>query len=190
VVRHATGTQTLPAANVIQVQSDRNRSVLFDSGAAPASPVCCTYDWQTNAYYIANSSSLGANVPSLRRKTLIAGVLQDQEVIAGVEDLQVQMGMDTGPLPRDNVVARYVDADHDLVTVGAAGYDPEAEPIAVRLWLMFRAEQAEGFNGEGFVDDRSYDYADVADYAPADGFRRLLVNKTIVVRNKLGFEGL
>ncbi len=194
VIRHASGAQTVPTANVIQVQSDRTISRLFSNGAPPPTPACCTFDWQVHAYYIAASSSLGANVPSLRRKTLVNGVLQDQEIIAGVEDLQVQLGVDTGPNP-DNTVERYVDADHGLVDPLNAAFDPDAKIIAVRLWLMFRAEQAEGNTldgGEvvGYVDGATYDYADVADYAPGDGFRRTLVNKTIVLRNYLGYSGL
>ncbi|MCC7259014.1 MAG: PilW family protein [Gammaproteobacteria bacterium] len=185
VVRHASGQQTVPTNGIVQVQSDRNRSILFDGGAPPASPACCTFDWQTHAYYIANSSSLGQNVPSLRRMTLIAGVLQDQEVIAGVEDLQVQLGVDRGPNP-DNDVERYVDPSHGLVTVGHADFDANAKIIAVRFWLMLRSEQPE----VGHVDAASYDYANVADYMPDDGIRRALVNKTIVLRNYLGYTGL
>jgi len=194
VVRHASGQQTVPTNNVVQVQGDRTISRLFDNGAPPAAPACCTFDWQVHAYYIADSSSVGADVPSLRRMTLVNGVLQDQELIAGVEDLQVQLGVDTGPAP-DNSVERYVDADHGLVDPADAAFDPDAKIIAVRLWLMFRAEQAEGTelpdgNVIGFVDGNTYSYADVADYAPADGFRRTLVNKTIVLRNYLGYTGL
>ncbi len=185
VVRHASGQQTVPTANVVQVQSDRTRSRLFNDGAPPATPACCTFDWQTHAYYIANSSSLGANVPSLRRMTLIDGVLQDQEVIAGVEDLQVQLGVDRGPVP-DNDVERYVNPNDGLVTPADPAFDANAKIIAVRFWLMLRAERPE----VGYVDGASYDYANVADYAPGDNIRRTLVNKTIVLRNYLGYSGL
>lgn len=185
VIRHASGQQTVPANNVIQIQSDRTISRLFDNGAPPAAPACCTFDWQTHAYYVAASSSLGPAVPSLRRKTLVNGVLQDQEVIAGVEDLQVQLGVDTGPNP-DNSVERYVDADHGLVTPADAAFDPDAKIIAVRFWLMLRAEQPE----VGFVDGATYSYADVANFTPGDGFRRTLVNKTVVLRNYLSYSGM
>ena len=56
--------------------------------------------------------------------------------------------------------------------------------IAARIWLLVRAEQTE----TGFTGDRVCEYADRtvaagAAYAPADGFRRLLVAKTIALRN-------
>ena len=106
-------------------------------------------------------------------------MLQDQELIAGVEDFQVELGVDT---TGDNTVDRYVDADNGLLTPGDPAFDPNARVLAARVWLMFRAEQPE----TGFVDGATYNYADVANYAPADTFRRLLVNKTILVRNSRG----
>jgi hypothetical protein len=178
VVRHASGATTAPTAGVVQIQSDRTIARMFDSGAPPVGGACpplCTFDFQTHVYYVAGSSSAGPTVPSLRRKTIVNGQLVDQELITGVEDFQVQLGVDTDG---DNDVERYVDADHAIVTplVG------NAKVLAVRVWLMFRAEQPE----IGFTDGASYSYADVANYRPADGFRRALVNKTIMLRNFRG----
>ena len=188
VVRHASGQPTAATATVTQIQSDRAVSRVFDDGVTPAADDCpalpalqtrCTYDWQTHAYYVAATSSLGPNVPSLRRKSLVNGVLQDQELIPGVEDFQVQLGVDTD---NDNTVERYVDADAPILDPADAAFIPDAKVLAVRLWLLFRAEQPE----TGFVDGATYSYADVANYQPADGFRRVLVNKTIVLRNARG----
>ena len=170
VLRHASGAQVLPAAGVVQIQSDRGNSRVFANGAAPAA--CCIYDWQTNAYYVSSASSLGATVPSLRRMTLINGVWQDEELIAGVENLQVELGVDTNA---DGTVDRYVDPGNALVT-------PLVDPsriMAVRFWLMLRAGQLE----VGFTDGATYNFANVANYAPADRFRRQLLNKTVVLRN-------
>ncbi len=189
VVRHASGEPAPAVAGVVQIQSDRDQSIVFDSGAPPGADVCpvpaappadpqvrCTYNWVTNYYYVAASSSLGDNTPSLRRMTVVNGVLTDQELITGVEDLQVQLGIDTNT---DGTVDRYVDADHGLATPGDAAFVPGSETIAVRLWLMFRAEEVE----QGFEDANTYNYADVVDYQPADRVRRSLVNKTILLRN-------
>jgi hypothetical protein len=74
-----------------------------------------------------------------------------------------------------------------------------AQIVSVRLWLLVRAENAE----VGFVDGRTYEYGDRDDangvtadlnaagaatqaYRPNDGFRRLLVPRTIQIRNALG----
>lgn len=177
VVRHASGQPAVATANVIQIQSDRTISRVFNNGIAPAAGT--TFDWDTTVYYVDSASSLGPNVPSLRRKTLVGNVLTDQELIAGVEDFQVELGVDTD---NDNTVERYVDADHGLVTPGDPAYDADAKVLSVRLWLMFRAEQPE----TGFTDGTTYSYADIANFTPADGFRRALVNKTIMLRNFRG----
>jgi len=170
VVRHASGEAVAPAAGMVQIHSDRLDSRVFDDGAGPGG--CCVFNWQTNAYYVSSGSSLGAGVPSLRRKTLAGSVWQDEELVAGVENLQVQLGVDTDA---DGVVDRYVDPGNALVSPLAF----PARIIAVRLWLMMRAEAPD----DTFSEANSYDFADVAGYAPGDRFRRQLVSKTIVLRN-------
>jgi hypothetical protein len=76
---------------------------------------------------------------------------------------------------------------------------PTAQVVSVRIWLLVRAENPE----VGFRDNRTYEYGDrltatgtTADlnaanaagraYRPADGFRRMLVSRTIQLRNALG----
>lgn len=186
VVRHASGAPTVATNTVIQIAGNRNGSEIFNNGAAPVAGACppnCVYDWQTQAYYVASASSLGANVPSLRRQVLIpGGTLQDQELIPGVEDFQVHLGLD---VDGDNDVERYVDADDPILGMldpANALYDEDAQLVAVRIWLMFRADQVE----QGYVDAAAYNYANVVDFTPNDGFRRLLVNKTISLRNSRG----
>ncbi len=56
---------------------------------------------------------------------------------------------------------------------------PDARIMALRLWLLIRAEQAE----TGFTDTTLYQYADRPAVAFNDGFRRMLVSRTIVLRN-------
>lgn len=171
VVRHASGATTAPTNTVIQIASNRVGGIIFNNGAAPLGGPCpptCVYNWQTHLYYVSSASSLGANVPSLRRKSLVGGVFVDEELVPGVEDLQVQLGLDT---TGGNTVNRYVNA--------GAALPANSRVLAVHLWLMFRAERAE----VGFVDGAVYNYADRVNYAPANAFRRALVNKTILLRN-------
>jgi type IV pilus assembly protein PilW len=124
-------------------------------------------------YYISSQSSLGATTPSLRRKTLTtiggAAVITDQEIIPGVEDLQVQLGIDTNG---DNTVDRYVDPNNPIVT-------PTTRILAVRYWLLLRTDQTE----IGFTDSTNYQYANVPAFTRNDQFRRLLVSKTVMLRN-------
>jgi type IV pilus assembly protein PilW len=122
----------------------------------------------TNAYYVSPSSAAGNDVPSLRRLALDVGPeIVDEELVPGVEDLQLQFGIDTDA---DGSVNSYLSPG----SAGLAG----AEILAVRLWLRLRAENAEA----GFTDDATYEYAGRS-FEPDDALRRLVVSTTIRLRN-------
>lgn len=128
-------------------------------------------DLIVNSYYISQNSTGRPGIPSLRRISLVTGPsFSDEEIIPGIEDLQIQFGVD--PTGVSGIATKYVDPD-DL----AAG----EQVVSVRIWLLVRAETAE----VGFTDGREYRYADRV-YTPGDGFRRLLISRTIQVRNALG----
>ena len=158
-------------------------------------------DLVVNTYYIARDSQRvgGANTPALRvwaltGPTVLAPDFLDTEVVSGVEDLQVQFGID--PTGATCTAAQYIDP------APAAGLPPVVgvgQIVAVRIWLLIRADAAE----VGFVDNTIYQYGDrsVANgttnnlnsvaartqaYQPNDGFRRLLVSRTVMLRNAVG----
>lgn len=198
IVRHAAVTATAATANVLQVCSNRmNAFLMTDGGASKPCPdsdpatalVNRTHsvnDMVVDAYYVDQNSDEAAGLPSLRRKrlcintaTLACGGVNfvDEEIIAGVEDLQVQFGVETDAATSPDAVAqRYV--------------DPESVPagsqiVSVRLWLRVRADSPE----TGFSDGRTYTYGDKAGVSPdagTEGSRRLLVSRTIKLRNAVG----
>ena len=156
-----------------------------------------TSDTQTNglvvnSYYIDEDSETREGLPSLRRKSLGAAggaaVVRDEEIIQGVEDLQVQFGIDTGDYDNYGVIDPGLDADSNGIPDAPRGIatryvDPDALPVgfqvvSVRIWLMMRSAQFEA----GFVDGRTYDYAGKS-VTPNDGNRRMLVSRTIQLRN-------
>jgi type IV pilus assembly protein PilW len=128
-----------------------------------------------NGYYVhTQSTTLGNSVPSLRMKTLVAGGrLEDHEVLPGVENLQIQFGIDTDPPGAVNrgAIDRYVNADDPLLAGSGI--------LAVRVWLRIRAERIEN----GFTDTATYHYADEAAGPFDDAFRRIVVSRTIYLRN-------
>jgi type IV pilus assembly protein PilW len=121
-------------------------------------------------------------VPSLRVKTLLAdSSIQDQEVMPGVEDFQVQFGVDTDAADTNErgSIDRYVDPDDPMIDPDDAAFDPNSVVMAVRIWLRIRAERPEN----GFTDTANYVYADQNVGPFNDGFRRFVVSKTIYLRN-------
>jgi type IV pilus assembly protein PilW len=127
------------------------------------------------AYYVDRQSTQRSDVPSLRRKSFanvraasVGSATFDEEIMPGVEDLQLQWGVD-------------VDADGNVdayVAPGAA--PPGSRPLSVALWLRVRADEPD----PRFVDGRQYRYGGMRDtYAPRDHYRRLLVTRTVRLRN-------
>lgn len=180
-VRRAAATVVAPGATSparLQICSTRVMGQLVtDSAACTAAPAGQVNDLVVHSYYISQDSLQSPGLPSLRRKTLIGGpAFRDDEIIPGIEDLQVQFGIDT--TGTSGVATRYVNPDE----VNVGGVPDGSQIVSVRIWLLVRAENPE----VGFSDGRTYSYGDRSAYAPADGFRRLLVSRTIQIRNALG----
>lgn len=162
---------------------------LFQGPPAPVlTGVSQTYRLVVDGYYVSPTSSLstaGNLIPSLRVKTLIGGAggpkIVDREVLPGVEDMQVQLGVDTdtpGAATRGSV-NRYVNPGDPILDPTSGSYLPDAEILAVRVWFRIRAERREN----GYSNTTNYVYADQNYTAPGDPYRRTLVTKTIYLRN-------
>jgi hypothetical protein len=154
--------------------------VLFSDGQAPGERDADheVRDVEVRTYYIAKDSVNRPGWPALRVKALTesrgAAQFRDEEILPGVEDLQVEMGVATvveDGTPR----LSYVGPDSARARNGPV--------IAVRLWLRIRADVTE----PGFLDERSLAYANVT-YTPTAAEakqRRMLVERTVMIRNSV-----
>jgi type IV pilus assembly protein PilW len=197
-IRRASVEKAAPEVGRIQVYSNRllpDTGKLFMDGAAPdveKDRMMEVRNLIMNAYYISRDSDGRPGLPSLRLKQISAksgaGEWLDQEIVRGVEDFQVELGIDPGQdtngdgIPDDEhgdgmvdnvngVVARYVQPGSAILNTGA-------QIVAVRLWVRVRAEEAE----EGFRDNRNYKYGST-DFTANDNLRRVVMSRTIFVRN-------
>jgi type IV pilus assembly protein PilW len=171
VVRHA-GRNVAPlTAGRLQIQSDREKIRVLVDGVLPAGFELAsseTRNLTVNTYYLSQDSVLGVGVPSLRRKGLGAGpALVDDEIIPHVQNFQVQLGADT---TGDGAANMYVNPGNE-----PAG----AVIVAVRVWLLFQADDIDS----SYVDSRAYNFAGQALGPFNDNRHRLLVSKTIQLRN-------
>jgi len=189
VVRRAAEDVVAPAALVngrMYLQTARFQDGrIFNDAVVPAGFAAATSETHAlvvNGYYVSRNSSLGAAVPSLRMKTLVGtGAIQDQEVLPGVEDMQIQFGVDTdvvGAVNRGSI-DRYVNPNDPILDPLNAAFLPDAQILAVRIWLRIRAERTE----RDVTDTATYVYADRNVGPFNDGFRRTVVSKTIYLRN-------
>ena len=198
VRRSSYTASTVPATTTgaLRVCSQRLSAALVKlvngSASCPPPPFGLVGDMIVHAYYVDQDSSTTANLPTLFRKSLNSTpTFVDEEILQGVEDLQVQFGID--PLGNTGIVTQYIDP------LTAANLPVDAQVISVRIWVLLRADSQE----QGFTDNRTYAYANrqiangvVASltaggaagkaYRPADKYRRLLVSRTIMIRNALG----
>ena len=206
-----TGTPSGP----LRVCSTRSAGVLLTDSTTCSLAGGEFHDVIVDAYYVDKDSDQQTGLPSLRRKYLryLGGTLDfsDAEITPGIEDMQVQYGVDTsgGLGVTSGAAVQYLDAGATLNGLLNNAVSP-AQIVSVRIWLLVRAEQPE----VGFTDARTYTYADrtgtatnvtnsltvVADktksYQPSKGtdtgpndprhFRRVLIMKTIQLRNALG----
>lgn len=118
----------------IYVQNSFVSSLGFKGTTVPApydSDTSNTHLFVTHAYYISSRSDADANTPALRRVSIVSGPgIVDEEIIPGVETMQVEMGIDTNG---DRAVDAYVDP---------TAYAGETL-LATRVILTVRAEQRE-----------------------------------------------
>ncbi len=194
-VRRAGVSPTVPQAGRLQIQSTRIQGQLFKDGlipgtfrppadpTTPAGPTdpSATHNLLVNSYYVAQESELIPGVPTLRRKTLTvesgASVIRDEEVAPGVENIQMMLGIDVNG---DNTVDRYVNPGDPIYDPNASsGYVPGARVMTARVWLVVRGTSQEF----GVQDVNNYKPGDVTLGVPDDGYRRLQVSKTILLRN-------
>ena len=162
-----------PEAGRIQVYASRftslTRQLMFADGHAPGviDANHRVHDVVVRSYYVAQDSVGQKDFPALRVKTLtrsgMNAVFADDEVMPGIEDLQVQFGIGT----------HYVDPDSpDL---------PGAQVVAVRIWLRVRADEPEA----AFDDTKIYRYANIT-FTPTGAerrYRRALMSRTVTLRN-------
>ncbi len=175
-VRRATAAATtVGPAGTLKVYSSRTLARLYSNGIAPG-PTGPGSGGQVNdvlvsTYYVAPDSENRPGLPSLRRRFLIPGGYADQEIVTGVEDMQLQIGVDVAGTSGE--ATRYINQDAPL-PLGA-------QAVSVRVWILVRSDAPE----VGHADRRQYTMGNRV-YTPNDRFRRVLITRTIQLRNSLG----
>lgn len=114
-------------------------------------------------------------IPALQREVLSStGIPTAEEVASGIENLQVQYGIDNSG---DLSVHQYFNADE-------IGNDSAVTPnwtqvMTVRFWVLVRADCPTN----GYTNTQTYTMGDAPAFTPNDGFKRQLYSTTVAVRN-------
>jgi type IV pilus assembly protein PilW len=97
IVRHASAIDTRPQIGRLQLETNLRAAALSANGSGTLGPGTRWHDLEVGVYYISADSTGRRGWPSLRRKRLVGGArpaFQDEELVSGIADMQVALGMD------------------------------------------------------------------------------------------------
>ena len=113
VLRHAAAEPGRAQAGRLQLETSLRSAALAANGIATLGPDARWHDLEVGVYYVSRDSTARRNWPSLHRKRLVGGTrpaFQDEELVSGIADLQVTIGLDD-PADLDADVDRWINPD-------------------------------------------------------------------------------
>jgi hypothetical protein len=128
VTRHATVEPARAEAGRLQLETTLRAARLAADGSSAFGPDARRHDLAASVFYVSADSTGRRDWPSLRRKRLVGGArpaFQDEELVSGIGDLQVLIGLDD-PADADRSVDRWI---------GPGEPAGDATPRAVRVEL-------------------------------------------------------
>ncbi len=138
------------------------------------SPLTANHELHAYAYYISDYTDAdGDKIPSLRRASLVnSPLIQNQILVSGVTDMQVQFGVDvTG----DQIVDRY---DHPNVVTTDNNWN---NVYAAKIWLLMRTDKMQ----QGMNTEKWFEIAGAAAVKTGgqDDYRYFMVTSVVDMRN-------
>lgn len=178
-----TGTEKTLSIGQTYVRSNFSSGRVFTGATAPAlsshesSPQTHNYALHAYAYYVSDyTDSTGDGIPSLRRAALVNGPkIQNQTLVSGVADLQVQFGIDLDGVKDANgnmSVDSYVDPGPGTNWI---------DVYSAKIWLLMRSDKKQ----IGVNTAKSFSIAGGAakTYGGQDDYRYFLVTSVVNLRN-------
>ena len=147
------------------------------------------YQYRTHIYFVANDDKAGDGIPTLMRAELGAGSFTLVPLVEGVENMQIEYGLDTNS-PTTGTPALYT-ASPDLynacVPATCVGY--WRDTVAARVNLLTRNTTTT----QGYTDTKVYTLGRLADGVTAntfgpynDSYKRHVSEATIKLNNPAG----
>jgi len=175
ILRHASAIAAEADPGRLQLETNFRAARLMADGAPHLGDGARIHDLEISVFYVSADSTAQRGLPSLRRKRLVGGsrpAFQDEELVTGIEDLQVEIGLDAAA-DQDSAVDRWV------TPTEFSGADT---PRAVRLWIRARSDLPE----HPAVDQPALSYANREEPRASLPFRRKLSSRIVELRNLQG----
>lgn len=158
--------------------SARRYSLASNSASLTLNRVGCTNTaairrFRTHIYFIANNNLSGDGVPTLKRAELGSGGFTIVPLAEGIEQLQVEYGIDTSATP---------DGVPDSYTATPATVSDWWKTVALRVHLLSRSDTASA----SYTDKKTYTLGDT-DFGPYnDHYRRNAYTAAVNLPNPAG----
>lgn len=97
VLRHAAANPAPAQAGRLQLETSLRAALLSADGTPTLGAQGRRHDLEVGVYYVSRDSTGRRDWPSLRRKRLVGGTrpaFQDEELVSGIADLQILLGVD------------------------------------------------------------------------------------------------
>lgn len=171
-------TVTMLQPGTIYLRANSAAGLIFD-GVAPVAgeagdvPVAGSDDWvfRPSIYYIRRYSVVEADgIPTLCRKAFQGTGFVTECLAEGVEDLQVEYGVDPD---FDGVPDQFQTADE---VAAGAGF---GRVVSVRLWLLGRSASAD----INYTNEKTYQLSNAPARTASDGYYRKSISTVVLTRN-------
>jgi type IV pilus assembly protein PilW len=170
VVRRVATAGGTADAGRLQLEADASVGRLMADGSRRLGPTSRIHDLEVSAFYVSEDTSGEPGRPSLRRKRLVGGsapAFQDEELVPGVIDLQVEAGLDLDGDGTEDMRSALVDVHAD------------ATVQSVYLWVLVRSDLPEAVGSSW----PALAYADRRLDAEWSRWPRLLATRSVRLRN-------
>jgi len=175
-IKRVSGSQVaVPAPGRVYLRTNGTVGLLFRApmGAAPSLLIPMpfrNYEYRPRIYYIRNFAyQAGDGIPTLCRKILdpAAAGMNTECLAAGIENLQVEYGIDTNG---DGFANVYM-PDPDIFEL--------QDVVGARVSLLVRSSEVD----VRYQNDKTYTLSNAVPYSPQDSFHRRIVSTTVGIQN-------
>ena len=164
-----------PTVGRVYLRTNGTVGLLYQEplGAAPTinvPPPFANWEYRPSIYYIRNFAyAPGDGIPTLCKKVLrgFTPGMQTECLAAGIEDLQIEYGIDTSG---DGFANVYM-PDPSMIEL--------QDIVSARVSLLVRSSDPD----TRYQNDKTYTLSNAFPYAPQDNFHRRVVSTTVSVQN-------
>ncbi len=175
IKRVAGGRTAIATGGQVYLRTNGTVGLLFKEPASAAPPVTITpplaeWEYRPSIYYIRNySNAPGDGIPALCKKVLRGAVpaMTTECIAAGIEDLQVEYGLDLNDDGNPNVFL----PNPTLLQM--------QNVVSARIFLLARTTEVD----PRYQNTKSYTVSNAPAYTPADNFHRRVVSTTVTIQN-------